>query len=149
MKTSEVFWLCGGVSCSVVINSLHSFSVPFSAIIVLRSARCMRLLSVSLRRLIITDTDTLHAHSEAPLVRSTGTLAVGLFGKPSDFAGDRREWRHVERAFRDWFGFLHDAAEEWLDQQVPLESLRKRSRIAERRDKALHMSLAMVWNEAQ
>ena len=33
-------------SNSVVINSLSSFSVPFSVISVLRSARCMRLLSV-------------------------------------------------------------------------------------------------------
>ena len=48
---------------------------------------------------------------------------------------ETEEWRHVEWVFRNWFGFLHDAAEEWLDQQVPLESLRKRSRIAERRTK--------------
>ena len=33
-------------SNSVVINSLSGFSVPFSVIIVLRSARCMSLLSV-------------------------------------------------------------------------------------------------------
>ena len=39
-----------------------------------------------------------------------------LFGKPSDFSGDRREWRHFEWVFRNWFGFLYDAAEEWLDQ---------------------------------
>ena len=39
-----------------------------------------------------------------------------LFGKPSDFSGDRREWRHVEWVFRDWLGFLYDTAEEWLDQ---------------------------------
>ena len=39
-----------------------------------------------------------------------------LFGKPSDFSGDRREWRHFEWIFRKWFGFLYDTAEEWLDQ---------------------------------
>ena len=39
-----------------------------------------------------------------------------LFGKPSDFSGDRREWRHFEWAFRNWFGFLYDTAEECLDQ---------------------------------
>ena len=39
-----------------------------------------------------------------------------LFGKPSDFSGDRREWRHFEWVFRTWPGFLYDAAEEWLDQ---------------------------------
>ena len=39
-----------------------------------------------------------------------------LFGKPSDFSGDRREWRHFEWVFRNWFGFLYDAVEEWLDQ---------------------------------
>ena len=39
-----------------------------------------------------------------------------LFGKPSDFSGDRREWRHFEWVFRNWFGFLYDTAEEWLDQ---------------------------------
>ena len=58
-----------------------------------------------------------------------------LFGKPSDFSGDRREWRHFVWVFRNWFGFLHDAAEEWLDQaeRVHLGSLEKRSRIAEKR----------------
>ena len=72
-----------------------------------------------------------------------------LFGKFSDFSGDRREWRHFEWVFRNWFGFLHDTAEE-LDQAASahLESLEKRSRIAET-DKALYMSLAMVCkNEA-
>ena len=39
-----------------------------------------------------------------------------LFGKPSDFSGDRREWRHFEWVFRNWFRFLYDAAEEWLDE---------------------------------
>ena len=39
-----------------------------------------------------------------------------LFGKPADFSGDRREWRHFEWVFRNLFGFLHDTAEEWLDQ---------------------------------
>ena len=36
--------------------------------------------------------------------------------EPSDFSGDRREWRHFEWVFRNWFGFLYDTAEEWLDQ---------------------------------
>ena len=40
-----------------------------------------------------------------------------LFGKPSDFYGDRREWRHFEWVFRNWFGFLYDTAEEWLTKQ--------------------------------
>ena len=39
-----------------------------------------------------------------------------LFGKPSDFSGDRREWLHFEWVFRDCFGFLYGAAQEWLDQ---------------------------------
>ena len=39
-----------------------------------------------------------------------------LFGKPSDFFGDRRQWRHFEWVFRNRFGFLYDTAEEWLDQ---------------------------------
>ena len=58
-----------------------------------------------------------------------------LFGKPSDFCGDRREWRHFERVFRNWFGFLYDTA----------EAVRERRET----DKALYMSLAMVCkNEA-
>ena len=39
-----------------------------------------------------------------------------LFGKPSGFSGDRREWRLFEWEFRNWFGFLYDAAEEWFDE---------------------------------
>ena len=41
-----------------------------------------------------------------------------LFGKPSDFPGDRDgwEWRHFEWVFRKWFGFLYDADEERPDQ---------------------------------
>ena len=39
-----------------------------------------------------------------------------LFGKLSDFSGDKREWGHFEWVFRNWFGFLCDTAEEWLDQ---------------------------------
>ena len=73
-----------------------------------------------------------------------------LFGKPSDFSGDRREWRHFEWVFRNWFGFLHDTAEEWLDQAAnsPVEL---GEAVPDRRetDKALYMSLAMVCkNEA-
>ena len=60
-----------------------------------------------------------------------------LFGKPSDFSGDRREWRHFEWVFRNWFGFLCDTAVDCLDQaeRVRLESMVKRSGIAERRTK--------------
>ena len=73
-----------------------------------------------------------------------------LFGKPSDFSGDRREWRHFEWVFRNWFGFLYDTAEEWLDQAAnsPVEL---GEAVPDRRetDKALYMSLAMVCkNEA-
>ena len=73
-----------------------------------------------------------------------------LFGKPSDFSGDRREWRHFEWVFRNWFGFLYDTAEEWLDQAAnsPVEL---GEAVPDRRetDKALCMSLAMVCkNEA-
>ena len=68
-----------------------------------------------------------------------------LFGKPSDFSGDRREWRHLEWVFRDWFGFFHDAADEWLGQAASahgelVEAVRERRET----DKALYMSLAMV-----
>ena len=34
-----------------------------------------------------------------------------LSGKPAG-----REWRHFEWVIRNWFGFLYDAAEEWLDE---------------------------------
>ena len=73
-----------------------------------------------------------------------------LFGKPSDFSGDRQEWRHFEWVFRNWFGFLYDTAEEWLDQAAnsPVEL---GEAVPDRRetDKALYMSLAMVCkNEA-
>ena len=73
-----------------------------------------------------------------------------LFGKPSDFSGDRREWRHFEWVFRNWFGFVCDTAEEWLDQAAnsPVEL---GEAVPDRRetDKALYMSLAMVFkNEA-
>ena len=47
--------------------------------------------------------------------RST-RLDPKLFGKPSGFSGDRQEWRHFEWVFRNWFVFLCDTAEEWLDQ---------------------------------
>ena len=73
-----------------------------------------------------------------------------LFGKPLDFSGDRREWRHFEWVFRNWFGFLYDTAEEWLDQAAnsPVEL---GEAVPDRRetDKALYRSLAMVCkNEA-
>ena len=41
-----------------------------------------------------------------------------LFGKPSDFSGDRREWRPFEWVFRNWFGFLCDTAEECLERRT-------------------------------
>ena len=96
---------------------------------------------------------------EVTLVTSTvlRTLAVGQRGwirsclaRPSDFSGDSREWRHFEWVFRNWFGFLYDTAEEWLDQAAnsPVEL---GEAVPDRRetDKALYMSLAMVCkNEA-
>ena len=68
-----------------------------------------------------------------------------LFGKPSDFSGDRREWRHFEWVFRNWFGFLYDAAEEWLDQAASAPGELGEA-VPDRRetDKALYVSLAMV-----
>ena len=55
----------------------------------------------------------------SPLTANVGSRSTRvdpkLFGP--NFSGDRREWRHFEWVFRNWFGFfLHDAAEEWLDQ---------------------------------
>ena len=73
-----------------------------------------------------------------------------LFGKPSDFSGDRREWRHFEWVFRNWFGLLYDAAEEWLDQAASAPGELGEA-VPDRRetDKAFYMSLAMVCkNEA-
>ena len=73
-----------------------------------------------------------------------------LFGKPSDFSGDRREWRHFEWVFRKWFGFLYDADVEWLDQAASAPGELGEA-VPDRRetDKALYMSLAMVCkNEA-
>ena len=73
-----------------------------------------------------------------------------LFGKPSDFTGERREWRHFEWVFRNWFGFLYDTAEEWLDQEASAPGELGEA-VPDRRetDKALYMSLAMVCkNEA-
>ena len=68
-----------------------------------------------------------------------------LFGKPSDFSGDRREWRHFEWVFRNWFGFLYDTAEEWLDQAASAPGELGEA-VADHRetDKALYMRLAMV-----
>ena len=63
-----------------------------------------------------------------------------LLGKPSDFSGDRREWRHFE-----W-----NAAEEWLDQAASVPGELGEAVLDRREtDKALYMSLAMVCkNEA-
>ena len=73
-----------------------------------------------------------------------------LFGKPSDFSGDRREWRHFEWYFVT--GLCSSRIQlrsGWTRQQVHLENLEKRSRIRRETDKALYMSLAMVCkNEA-
>ena len=68
-----------------------------------------------------------------------------LLGKPSDFSGDRREWRHFECVFRNCFGFLNDAAEEWLDEAASAGGELGEA-VPERRqtDKALYTSLAMV-----
>ena len=68
-----------------------------------------------------------------------------LFGKPSDFSGDRREWRHFEWVFRTWPDFLYDAAEEWLDQAASAPGELGEA-VPDRREteKALYMSLAMV-----
>ena len=73
-----------------------------------------------------------------------------LFGKPSDLSGDRRECRHVEWVFRNWFGFLYDTADGgWTKQRMHLEHLGKRFPDRRETDKALYMSLAMVCkNEA-
>ena len=38
-----------------------------------------------------------------------------MFGKPSDFSGDRWEWRYFEWVICNWFAFLNDTSEEWLD----------------------------------
>ena len=73
-----------------------------------------------------------------------------LFSKPSDFSGDRRERRHFEWVFRNWFGFLYDTAEERLDQaaNAPGE-LGEAVQGRRETDKALYMSLVMVCeNEA-
>ena len=55
------------------------------------------------------------------------------------------EWRHFEWVFRNWFGFLYDTAEEWLDQAAN-SSVELGEAVPDRRetDKALYMSLAMV-----
>ena len=69
-----------------------------------------------------------------------------LFGKPSDFSGDRREWRPFEWVFRNWFGFLCDTADQAANAPGELGEA-----VLDRRetDNALYMSLAMVCkNEA-
>ena len=53
---------------------------------------------------------------ESPRGAMTTRVDPKLFGKPADLLGDRRAWRHFEWVFRNWFGFLYDAAEEWLDE---------------------------------
>ena len=48
---------------------------------------------------------------ESPRGAMTTRVDPKLFGKPADFLGDKREWRHFEWVFRNWFGFLYDQAE--------------------------------------
>ena len=69
-----------------------------------------------------------------------------LFGTPSDFSGDRGEWRHFEWVFREWFGFIYDTVDQAASAPGELgEAVRN----AERRRRALYMSLAVVCkNEA-
>ena len=90
----------------------------------------------------------------SPLTANVGSRSTRvdpkLFGKPSDFSGDRREWRHFEWVFRNWLGFLYDAAEEWLDEAASAPG-EPGDAVPDRREtgKALYMSLAMVCkNEA-
>ena len=69
-----------------------------------------------------------------------------LFGKSSDFSGDRREWRHFEWYFVT--GLV--SSFEWLDQAANAPGELGEA-VPDRRetDKALYMSLAMVCkNEA-
>ena len=84
-------------------------------------------------------------------VRELRPLAVGRrkwipsFSANLQISGDRREWRHFEWLFRNWFVFLYDAAQEWLDQAASAPGELGEA-VPERRetDKALHMSQAMV-----
>ena len=47
--------------------------------------------------------------------------------------------------FRNWFGFLYDAAEEWLDEAAgAIVELGEAVQERKETDKALYMSLAMV-----
>ena len=73
-----------------------------------------------------------------------------LLGKPSDFSGDKREWRHFEWVFRNWFDFLYDAAEEWLDQAANAPGELGEA-VPDRRetDTALYMSLAVVCKKCE
>ena len=49
-----------------------------------------------------------------------------LFGKPSDFSGDRREWRHFEWVFRNWFGSSTTQLRNgWTKQRIHLWNLEK------------------------
>ena len=59
--------------------------------------------------------------------------------------GDRREWRHFEWVFPNWFGFLCDATEEWLDQAASAPGELGEA-VPDRRDtdKALYTSLGMA-----
>ena len=72
------------------------------------------------------------------------------FCKPSDFSGDRREWRHFEWYFVTGLVFVYDTAEEWLGlaASAPGE-LGEAVPESRETDWALYMSLAMVCkNEA-
>ena len=85
---------------------------------------------------------------ESPRGVMTTRVDPKLFGKPANFLGDRREWRHFEWVFRNWFGFLYDAAEEWLDEAaVSVVELGEDVQARRETDKALYMSLAMVCKD--
>ena len=79
---------------------------------------------------------------ESPRGAMTTRVDPKLFGKPADFLGDRREWRHFEWVFRNWFGFLYDAVEEWLDEAA-VSVVELGEAVPTRRD----MSLAMVCKD--
>ena len=85
----------------------------------------------------------------SPLTANVGNRSTRvhpkLFGKSSDFSGDRRAWRHFEWVFRNWFGFLYNAAEEWLDQAASAPGELGEAVLDGREtDKSLYMTLAMV-----
>ena len=91
------------------------------------------------------DIDDINSPMGATVGGQSTKMDPMLFGKPSDFSGDKREWRHFEWVFPNWFGFLHDAADELLDQAASTPGGLGEA-VPDRRktDKALYMSLAMA-----